>query len=740
LLLRAAETVMQRKSAVLLVVAFCSLASADGRAQSPVMLHDGGLWSNYTTVPSVLWTSPPSNQEAADDFDVIGTVTRVVANGNGCWQCASPVLAGVYVRFYAWQAGLPGALQYQAFVAAGTPQLLYDPINPSVLDVTLPNPFSATGQHFVSVQASFVGGGYWGMWVADFASATGAPVKFRDNLAGGTWATYVPPFLTAINADLDLELWGFPATSVPQPVDPCGPWSILDPPQVATSTHTLVRDLKVIAPDDVWAVGDALPGVIGALDNINVAWHWDGTGWIQVPVPNPTPAPGSTNCALYAVDGSGPNDVYAAGYQSITVPGGWYGTQIEVAHWDGSQWSVLPNTPLPPTSIGAGVTGARVFDVDVAGPNDVWFAGFWIDLLPSGFTTEPGLLMHYDGSNFTMTTVPLVVSGSTQGQTFTKIEAISAQDVWAIGYRHGLSAPLVNVGAPLVFHWNGSQWSSLSPPIPGTPSIFSDVAALGPNAVWLLGWYTPTPGGPATSFMVFWNGSTWTTLPGPPGGGSLKAFAPNDIYTAGGGVWHFDGNGWTQVQAFASLSGATFAAIDGLAPCQLWGAGGQSIIGQLQPFAARQQSSIYASTQQHQGCAPGSTPGTLVAVTPPKLGSWFSVQSGDPGQLLQPPSGLGLSYWAISGAPATTSGCGLTVPGAGGGGNAGELLIDVNGIVLILGPVALPAGSFNATHGISIPSLPQIAGIEAWTQAALVDAQFPQHMILTSALQVRLGY
>ena len=157
--------------------------------------------------------------------------------------------------------------------------------------------------------------------------------------------------------------------------------------------------------------------------------------------------------------------------------------------------------------------------------------------------------MHYDGSNFTLTPVPLVVSASTQGQTFTKIQATSSNDVWAIGFRHGLSAPLVHVGAPLLFHWNGSQWSPLSPPIPGTPSIFADIAALAPNDVWLLGYHTPTPG-VATPFMVHWNGSSWATVPAPPGGGSLKAFAANDIYAAGGSVWHFDGSSWSTVQTF----------------------------------------------------------------------------------------------------------------------------------------------------------------------------------------------
>ena len=97
--------------------------------QGAIQLHSGGIWSNYTTVPSVIWTNPASDQEAADDFNVTGTITRVVANGHGCFQCAPTALAGVWVRFYAWQGGVPGTLQYQAFVPAGTPREIITHLN-----------------------------------------------------------------------------------------------------------------------------------------------------------------------------------------------------------------------------------------------------------------------------------------------------------------------------------------------------------------------------------------------------------------------------------------------------------------------------------------------------------------------------------------------------------------------------------------------------------------------------------
>ena len=111
LLLRVAgESQMRKAARVACVLVAWSGFALVARGQGAIQLHNGGTWSNYTTVPSVIWTNPASDQEAADDINVNGTITRVVANGNGCFQCAPTALAGVWVRFYAWQSGIPGTL------------------------------------------------------------------------------------------------------------------------------------------------------------------------------------------------------------------------------------------------------------------------------------------------------------------------------------------------------------------------------------------------------------------------------------------------------------------------------------------------------------------------------------------------------------------------------------------------------------------------------------------------------
>src|SRR5262245_27987383 len=77
------------------------------------------LFSQYadgqsTYGPSQLWPDAGVNSEAADDFDVIGSIDRVVASGF-IWG-VTPQWRGVYVRFYQYGGnGAPGALLREEF-------------------------------------------------------------------------------------------------------------------------------------------------------------------------------------------------------------------------------------------------------------------------------------------------------------------------------------------------------------------------------------------------------------------------------------------------------------------------------------------------------------------------------------------------------------------------------------------------------------------------------------------------
>ena len=74
------------------------------------------LWRNLangntTSDDSMIWADGSYyDAEVADDFDVMGSVERVLASGYSCFNsCSDAVVAGVYVRFYqSTPANMPG--------------------------------------------------------------------------------------------------------------------------------------------------------------------------------------------------------------------------------------------------------------------------------------------------------------------------------------------------------------------------------------------------------------------------------------------------------------------------------------------------------------------------------------------------------------------------------------------------------------------------------------------------------
>lgn len=144
--------------------------------------------------PSDVWTPLNVDREISDDFDVVGNIDRVVADGD---VSGSVSFKGVYVRFYAYNTdGTPGALQKEYFLTTG--------YNAGTIDVTLSPAFAATGKHFLSVQP-VLNGWYW--WSAHTNAPHGPNFYYRDNAAGdGTWRHDDTVFYP--NSDVAFALYG----------------------------------------------------------------------------------------------------------------------------------------------------------------------------------------------------------------------------------------------------------------------------------------------------------------------------------------------------------------------------------------------------------------------------------------------------------------------------------------------------------------------------------------------------
>ena len=146
------------------------------------------------------------------------------------------------------------------------------------------------------------------------------------------------------------------------------------------------------------------------------------------------------------------------------------------------------------------------------------------------------------------------------------VSASSASAAWAVGYRCVPDCTASSeVLQTLVLRWNGSVWTAVTSPNPGsTERLLSGVSTVSPSSAWAVGQYRTTSGGNKT-LVLNWNGSRWAQTPSPSpevvDGSFLSgvaAVSPSDAWAVGwvygvGGensntlILHWNGSSWTRV-------------------------------------------------------------------------------------------------------------------------------------------------------------------------------------------------
>jgi hypothetical protein len=165
------------------------------------------------------------------------------------------------------------------------------------------------------------------------------------------------------------------------------------------------------------------------------------------------------------------------------------------------------------------------------------------------------LVEHWDGSAWTVVPSP---NGSTISSQLLGVDAVSANDIWAVGSSSTLAAPYENT---LIEHWDGSSWSIIPSPNPsgGSFNKLNGVAVVAANDIWAVGSYSGSTNHSQT-LIEHWDGSSWSIVPSPNVGpygnnlNSVAARAANDVWAVGasnnGGnslILHWDGMSWSVV-------------------------------------------------------------------------------------------------------------------------------------------------------------------------------------------------
>ena len=164
--------------------------------------------------------------------------------------------------------------------------------------------------------------------------------------------------------------------------------------------------------------------------------------------------------------------------------------------------------------------------------NDVWATGSFT--IP-GTQTSNGLIQHWDGSRWSI--VPNPNPGS-KSYFIKAVSAVSTNDVWDVGFTADKNG---NNHKTLTEHWNGSQWSIVPSPNAGTQDNFLEgVVAISTSNVWAVGLAISSSGG--FTLILHWNGTQWNVVPSPnPGStfysqGEARAVSANDIWSVGNAV------------------------------------------------------------------------------------------------------------------------------------------------------------------------------------------------------------
>jgi hypothetical protein len=213
-------------------------------------------------------------------------------------------------------------------------------------------------------------------------------------------------------------------------------WTTVTTPNRPNSGQNVLLAVKTFSETDAWAVG--YNNVPGTLAFETQAMRWNGVDWQLVPTPNPAPLASQ----LFAMDGTGPSDIWAVGLTQTDADG----VRSPMAmHWDGASWTVFPI----PAERDAGLEG-----VVALAPDNVWAAG-WAFELP--LLWHVPYVVHWDGASWTRVSVP---QGSPQGGRLFDISALSPTQVYAVGHTNATGVPT------LVLRYNGSTWTIENSPNP----------------------------------------------------------------------------------------------------------------------------------------------------------------------------------------------------------------------------------------------------------------------------------
>jgi hypothetical protein len=338
----------------------------------------------------------------------------------------------------------------------------------------------------------------------------------------------------------------------------CGPdWTAV--PSGNESTHdNELNAVAAVSGNDVWAVGY----YIGSTGEQTLIEHWNGSGWSVVSSPNH----GMYINSLNEVAAVSSGNVWAVGYYINSSNA--YQTLIE--HWNGTAWSLS-------TSANTNMADNELYGVAAISSSDVWAVGYAYSSSHPART----LIERWNGSAWHIVASDNATSSSNELYAVT---AVSASDVWAVGNYYGSSGE----EQTLTERWNGTAWNVVTSDNANTNvNALYAVAALSASDVWAVGYYVNGTG--LRTLTERWNGSTWNVVNSPSPSPTfnnllgIAAISGNNLiavgsYTSSGTqntlIEHWDGTSWSRYSSpDGGSSNNLFNGVAALTAGDMWAMG-----------------------------------------------------------------------------------------------------------------------------------------------------------------------
>jgi hypothetical protein len=301
--------------------------------------------------------------------------------------------------------------------------------------------------------------------------------------------------------------------------------------------------------------------------------HWDGTAWQPQDVSvNPR-----NGYQLLGVAATSPNNAWAVGDYTTDWDGpGPARTWIE--HWDGTAWTRQPSPDPGPFG-----NNRLLLGVAATSPTNAWAVGEYYDMA-NMCCAGPGhtVIVHWDGRKWAHVPAPNP-GGPNRDNSLSAVAATSPDDAWAVGTSGWPVESGLSGANTVIVHWDGTAWTRIPSPSPGSESYLSGVAATSPADAWAVGAfvYTNRAGSSEKTLIEHWDGTAWARIPSPsPGSFSyltgVTATSPTDAWAVGASsdgtlIEHWDGTAWTPVSV--PISRYTLTGVTAISPADAWAVG-----------------------------------------------------------------------------------------------------------------------------------------------------------------------